>query len=106
MINISYNKIIVQIDSRVDKEINKLNESDQSKILEYLDLFKEYGFSLSQKYLKKVNKEIWELRPGKWRLFILHIKPNVVVVHIMYKKSQKMTIKTKKILEQRTKEYL
>ena len=97
--------MIVEIDTRVSKEIYKLNSQDQSKILEYIDLLQNYGFSLSQKYLKKINKHVWELRPDKWRLFFIYPKPNCVVIHIMYKQSQKMTIKTKKIIEHRSKEY-
>lgn len=97
--------MIVEIDARVSKIIDKLNDKDQAKVLEYIDLLREYGFSLSQKYLKKINKQVWELRPDKWRLFFLNTKPNAVVIHIMYKQSQKMTTKTKKIIEQRSKEY-
>lgn len=93
-------------DPRVDKQILRLNQRDQAKINEYIELFDEYGFNLSQIYLKKVNKSVWELRPGKWRVFILVVKPNCYVVHLMRKQSQKMTKETKKIIEQRTKEYI
>lgn len=93
-------------DPRVDKELFKLKEPDQGKVIEYIELFKKYGFSLSQIYLKKVNKSVWELRPGRWRVFILVIKPNCFVIYLMRKQSQKMTKETKKIIEQRTKEYL
>lgn len=93
-------------DPRVDKQILKLNQRDQAKINEYIELFNEYGFDLSQKYLKKINRAVWELRPGLWRIFILVIKPNCYVIHLMRKQSQKITKETKKIIEQRTKEYI
>ena len=99
-------KIEVETDLRVAREINKLSHVDQSKIREYIELFKEYGFGLGSKYLKKVNKQVWELRPGKWRLFILKISPRQIIIHIMFKKSQKITKKTMKVLNQRTNEYL
>ncbi len=79
---------------------------DQTKINEYIKLFKEYGFGLSRKYLKKIDKNIWELRPDKWRVFILEVAPEYIVIHLMRKQSQKMTKETKKILARRSKEYL
>ena len=107
----NYDKLIIMpfeisIDPRAAKALNKLSVKDQAKIREYTELFKEYGFRLSSKYLKKINKHIWELRPDKWRLFILVASPKHIIIHLMYKKSQKITQKTKKIIEQRTKEYL
>lgn len=99
-------KIEIETDLRVAKEINKLSREDQTKIIEYVELFKEYGFGLGSKYLKKVDKHIWELRPGKWRLFILIISPRHIIIHIMFKKSQKITKKTLNIIKQRTSEYL
>jgi len=93
-------------DPRVDKELFKLNKNDQGKIIEYIELFRQYGFTLSQKYLKKINRHVWELRPDKWRVFILILNPNSIVIHLMRKQSQKMTKETKKMIEQRTKEYL
>src|SRR3989339_2263130 len=97
--------MIIEIDKRVNKLIDKLNEQDQARVLEYLDLFRKYGFSLSQKDLKKISKNIWELRPDRWRIFLLKIKPNAVAIHLMHKQSQKITIKTMKIINQRSKEY-
>lgn len=96
----------IETDPRVAKEINKLNLTDRAKIREYIDLFREYGFTLGPKYLKKVDKSIWELRPDRWRLFILVVSPKHIIIHLMYKQSQQMTKKTKKILNQRAKEYL
>lgn len=93
-------------DSRVGKEMNKLSSPDRAKIKEYVELFEEYGFSLTAKYLKKINSRVWELRPGDWRLFLLQVKPNYIVIHFMRKQSQKITKKTLKIIEQRTKEYI
>jgi len=96
----------ISIDPRIAKALNKLSVKDQAKIREYTELFKEYGFKLGSKYLKKINKHIWELRPDRWRLFILVVSPENIIIHLMFKKSQKITKKTKKILNQRTKEYL
>lgn len=71
----------IETDPRVAKEINKLNLTDRAKIREYIDLFREYGFTLGP-------------------------SPKHIIIHLMYKQSQQMTKKTKKILNQRAKEYL
>lgn len=93
-------------DPRVDKEILKLSPKDQTKITEYIRLFREYGFGLNRKYLKKVNKNIWELRPDKWRLFILEVDPKLIIIYLMRKQSQKITKETRKLLDLRSKEYI
>lgn len=93
------------IDYRAKKELNKLNKTDRSKTGEYIRLFAEYGFTLNEKYLKKVDSHIWELRPATIRIFLTQIKPNFVVIHVMRKKSQKITSATKQLLLQRVKEW-
>lgn len=93
-------------DPRVEQELNKLAPGDQSKVKEYVELFKEFGFGLTAKYLKKINRHVWELRPGKWRLFLLQLNPDFIIIYFMRKQSQKITKKTIKIIEHRTKEYL
>lgn len=97
-------KIIV--DKRAQKEINKLNKQEKSKVGEYISLFTEYGFGLTEKYLKKVDRLLWELRPGSVRLFFIKINPNTIIIHAMRKKSQRITKATKEILKQRTKEWI
>lgn len=93
-------------DPRVEKDLNKLNPDDKAKVKEYIELFKENGFGLTAKYLKKISNRVWELRPGTWRLFLLQLKPDYIIIYFMRKQSQKMTKKTIRIIEQRTKEYL
>lgn len=95
----------IDTDIRVSRELSKLSKADRSKISEYIDLFRIYGFGLSQQYLKKVDKHVWELRPDRWRLFVLLVSPNCIIIHLMLKQSQKMTKKTKQIIKQRSKEY-
>ena len=95
----------VIIDQRAQKEIKKLNQTQRAKTLEYIVYFEEYGFGLNEKYLKKVDQATWELRPGNVRLFLVVIKPNTIVIHAMVKKSQKITRKTKQIINQRRREW-
>lgn len=96
----------VLFDPRVEKWVTKLLNSEKALVAEYIQLFIEFGFNLNQKYLKKIGDNLWELRPKHIRLFFTQVKPNYIIIHGMLKKSQKMTIQTKRILNQRMKDYL
>ncbi|PIZ68873.1 hypothetical protein COY13_00335 [Candidatus Roizmanbacteria bacterium CG_4_10_14_0_2_um_filter_36_35] len=76
-------------DNRVDRTIRKLPYTDQSQIVGSIQLLRDYGFSLSALYLKKLIKDIWELRSGRYRLLFGMIKEKVIIVNIFFKKSQK-----------------
>lgn len=93
------------IDPRVNKQIKSLSKSEYAKVEEYIILFKEFGFSLGSRYLKKIKNKLWELRPSKYRLFLTEIKTNYVAVHFMRKKSQKITKETLVLINHRLKEY-
>ncbi|OGM15909.1 hypothetical protein A2V56_04805 [Candidatus Woesebacteria bacterium RBG_19FT_COMBO_42_9] len=93
-------------DPRAEKFLDKIRDKERTKVFEYILLFEEYGFELDNRYLKKVTKNIWELRPKNIRLFFIKRATNYLIVHAMYKKSQKITKKTLKLLEKRIKSYL
>jgi phage-related protein len=68
------------------------------------DLFEDYGQDLPTRYLKKISKDVWELRPGDVRLF-LTIKGNKgFVVHGIRKKSQKTPKKDLDLAAKRARE--
>jgi phage-related protein len=96
----------VYIDKRAKKIIDNLPDKTRSKARKYIHLFEQYGFSLGIKYLKKVDRRLWELRPADIRLFLFEVKPNHIIIHVMIKKSQKITLKTKTTITARMKEYL
>jgi len=79
----------VIVDKRVDKVTITLSEMDQARIAGYVNLFKQYGFSLPNKYLKKIDKNLWELRPGNVRLLLGKIGSKITIVSCFVKKSQK-----------------
>lgn len=82
---------------KVEEEIISLDENSKSKIIKVVDLFREYSFQLSKEYLKKINKEIWELRAGRYRLLFGVIKQFNIIVNIFHKKTQKTPIKEIKL---------
>ena len=69
-------------------------------------MFEEYGFGLDQRYLKKIKASVWELRPGRVRLFIYKGTGKLVVVHAVHKKTQKIPKKELKTIDSRIKQYL
>ena len=91
--------------SGIEKKILDLDQKSKSRIIKVIDFFEEYGFQLSSEYLKKINKEIWELRAGKYRLLFGVIRKFGIVVNIFYKKTQKTPMKEIKLAISRIKKY-
>lgn len=75
---------------KVEETIRKLPELENSRILKVVDLFKDYKFTLTTVFLKKITKGIWELRAGKYRLLFGKAKDVVLITSIFAKKTQKM----------------
>ena len=98
--------MLLLIDPRVKKFIENCTQKEISKILEYFDLFKEYGFLLDIRYLKKIRGRVWELRPGNIRVFIYEKNNNGIIIHANFKKSQKTTNKDLKVINSRIKQYI
>lgn len=88
-----------------EKVIRKLSESENSRILKVVDLFGDYKFSLTQLFLKKIAREIWELRAGRYRLLFGVISGNAIITRIFLKKTQKTPKKEINLAIKRLKEY-
>lgn len=83
------NKYKIITNEKAKEFIESLDRIRRARIDRIYYLFEEFGRFLPSKYLKKLGKNIWELRPGEIRLF-LTIKGNTgYVVHGIYKKTQK-----------------
>lgn len=96
----------VSNDPRVDREIRSLSKQDSARIVRAIELFKEGGFNLTELYLKKLTRNLWELRIGKWRLLFGLVKNEAIIVNLFLKKTQKTPKKEIKLALQRLKEYL
>ena len=56
----------------------------------YIDLLSECGLTLKEPYIKKLDKEIWELRPLRNRiLFASWYNNRFVLLSVFMKQSQK-----------------
>ncbi len=86
------------------KKNNKQNRQKAKKIDLYIDLLSEYGLALSEPYIKKIEDEIWELRPLRDRiLFASWCNNKFVLLNVFMKKTKKTPKKeiekAKKLLE-------
>lgn len=69
---------------------SKENKQKLKKIDSYIDLLSEYGLTLKEPYIKKLEKEIWELRPLRDRiLFASWYNNKFVLLNIFMKQTQK-----------------
>lgn len=90
---------------KVLEELVQLTQKDHARALQIVNLFEHYGLQLDSRYLKKLNKEIWELRTGRYRLlFGLKNKIGCITV-LFYKKSQKTPKKELRLAVQRLSTY-
>ncbi|MCR4276999.1 MAG: type II toxin-antitoxin system RelE/ParE family toxin [Candidatus Roizmanbacteria bacterium] len=93
-------------DIRVVGFLNRLSIEDNIKITKTIKLFLDYSFTLPEKYLKKINIFIWELRVDRYRILFGRIKDRIIITNIFYKKTQKTPIKELRLAVKRYKEQL
>lgn len=91
---------------RVDRKIRSLALKDSARIVRIIDLFKESGFSLKDLFLKKLTRNLWELRTGRWRLMFGIVNNKAIIVNIFLKKTQKTPKKEIGLALRRLEEYL
>ena len=95
----------ISFDGRAKKVLKSLSEEENGRILGYIDLFSKNGFNMTSQYLKKIDNNLWELRPGNIRLLFGLVRSDAIIVNIFKKKSQKTPIKEIKTSKKRLKEY-
>ncbi len=69
------------------KQNSKENKQKIKKIDLYIDLLSEYGLSLTEPYIKKIDIEIWELRDRI--LFATWCNNKFVLLSVFMKQTQK-----------------
>lgn len=95
----------ISLDDRVKKFLKSLPEENEGRVSGYIDLFSKNGFSMTGKYLKKLENNLWELRPGNIRVLFGLVDKDAVVVNIFKKKTRKAPIKEIETARRRLKEY-
>lgn len=79
----------IVVDERVKKVIKSLSKIDRSRVSGYIDLFSANSFNMTSQYLKKLDNNLWELRPGDIRILFGLVGSNAIFVNIFKKKTQK-----------------
>lgn len=92
-------------DKRVKDFLASLPEVDQGRAQGYIELFAENGFRLPSQYLKKLEGDLWELRPGSMRLLMGRVGSLMIIVNAFKKKSQKTPRQEIKTAMRRLQEY-
>ncbi len=96
-------------DEPVKEFLNQLNLKDKRKVYRYIEYIRQFGPNLPQPYLKKIAgyEYLWELRPSRIRIFLTFLpKHHILLIHSLYKKSQKTPRQDLILANQRLKEYL
>lgn len=96
----------ITFDRRAEKVLSSLNEVDQGHISGYIDLFTLNGFAMTSKYLKKIDRNLWELRPGSIRVLFGVVGSEAIITNIFKKKTQQTPRKEIKTAKNRLKEYI
>ena len=79
----------VNFHPKVDKIIRKLPRKESARIVKVVELFEEGGFNLTEKHLKSLERKLWELRAGRWRLLFGVIKNIAWITNIIPKSTKK-----------------
>jgi len=96
----------VSVDKRVEKVLRTFSAIDRSRIDKVVELFQEQGFTLGEKYLKKLTKSIWELRPGRIRVLFGMVESEMIIVNVFMKKSMKTPNQEIILAERRIRDYI
>ena len=98
------NSEVYEYIKELKKHNTKENKQKLKKIDLYIELLSEYGFALTEPHIKKLDGEIWELRPLRDRiLFAGWCNNKFVLLSVFMKQTQKTPKKeidkAKKLLE-------
>ena len=82
-------------ESPIEEFLNKLSHKARAKCLAYIGELERHGYRLPSSYIKKVEDDLWELRPEfggiEYRFFYFtFIEEKIVLVHAITKKGQKL----------------
>lgn len=75
---------------KLNNNKSKENRIKLKKIKAYMEMLSIYGLNLSEPYIKKIDNEIWELRPLKDRILFASLHNNkFILLSVFTKKTQK-----------------
>lgn len=98
--------IKISFDKRAKKVLESLSITDKGRVRGYINLFKENGFGIPPKYLKKIEDNLWELRPGNMRVLFGMAEEIALIVNIFKKKTKKTPLREIETARNRLKEHI
>ena len=96
----------VSVDPRIERPLQRFSKQERAKIAQVVHLFSSGGFGLGEKHLKKLTRNIWELRPGNTRLLFGVVQNRAMIVNVFMKKTNKTPPREIELAERRLAEYL
>lgn len=78
---------------KLNNNKSKENRIKLKKIKAYMEMLSIYGLNLSEPYIKKIDNEIWELRPLKDRILFASLHNNKFILLSVFTKKTKKTPK-------------
>ena len=89
-----YSEIESLIDKlRIEREKNKDSRIHYNQIVLYVSLLENNGFQLTSNFSKHLTEDIWELRPGNYRIIYSYISSIGFVLLSIFRKSTQKTPK-------------
>jgi phage-related protein len=91
----------------VKAKTNKDARIRRNKIVAYIDLLAEHGTWIGEPVTKRIEAEIWELRPTSDRIFFFFAKENkFILLHHFVKKSRKTPVREIEQAKRNMRDYL
>ena len=85
---------VIEYIKELQHKTSKEDRIKSEKISAYFDKLKEIGQKLGEPFVKKINIDLWELRPLKDRFMFAYIKDDTIVVLTYFRKSTQTTPKS------------
>lgn len=84
---------IISYFQKLQKSYSKSDRIKVNKIRMYMRLLEEYGLELKEPYIKKIDDEIWEIRPIRDRILFASWYNNIFVLLSVFMKDTRKTPK-------------
>ena len=92
---LGYSEIELQIDKfRLERDKKKDSRIIYNQIVLYVSLLENNGFKLTSNFSKHLTNDLWELRPGKYRIIYSYIDSIGFVLLTIFKKQTQKTPKS------------
>lgn len=93
--------------NRIRKKKDKDSRINYEKIVLIIKCLSKYGLDLGMPYIRRINSDIWEMRPMRNRiLFFAYRNNEFVLLHMFYKETNKTPKKEIEKAEKEMRNYI